>query len=121
MTIRENSTLSESEYQVKEKLAAMIERVVDDPSLMPEEWSTFFGGLSVVKAMQIVARLRSRPADEKPEPGSDIEHAPGGFGSLEEKRMLRDYLDCEIEKEVALQEGRMPDYSRCGNLDKPKP
>lgn len=96
MITKAGSTLSEIEERVKAKLLEVLERVIDDPLLVPEEWKTLFGEASVMRAMSIVAKLKDRPADDKKTKQEAHVDEPL---TLEEKRMWRDHLTYEIERE----------------------
>lgn len=89
--------MKNSEEKVKDKLLAMLERVVEDPLFLPDEWENLFGKASVMRAMAIVSKLRGRPADEEEVKREAAEYSPM---SPEEKVMMRDWLNVEIDKDT---------------------
>lgn len=79
--------MSEIEARVKEKLLEMIERVCDDPSIVPEEWKLYFGEASIMRAMAIVSKLKGRPADD----AATLEDGATGLDK-DEREMLIEWL-----------------------------
>lgn len=103
--------MSEIEARVKDKLLEMIERVVDDPSIVPDEWKLYFGEASIMRAMAIVSKLKGRPADD----AATVSDGATGLDP-QETQMLVEWLlqkgdvfcpDCKERRE------------KCGKIDRP--